>query len=154
MLFLSQNHAMGLYWGSVCIAFLTSALGGGEWSSSRLGRFILRERAPGTHWIGGWADPRASLDVVVKGIIPISCRDSKIQIIRPVAQRCTTECFGSYYEILIENKKAGYWNWRCAYVTAWYIFQNSRVVTHSLVIAFVKYFSLRAVTTRTQLTLV
>jgi hypothetical protein len=24
----------------------------------------LRERAPGTHWIGGWVDPRAGLDDV------------------------------------------------------------------------------------------
>jgi hypothetical protein len=29
--------------------FLTSALVGGEWSASRLGRFIPGERAPGTH---------------------------------------------------------------------------------------------------------
>jgi hypothetical protein len=29
---------------------LTSALDGGEWSASRLGRFTPRERAPGTHW--------------------------------------------------------------------------------------------------------
>jgi hypothetical protein len=33
---------------------LTSALDGGEWSPSRPGRFTPRERAPGTHWIGGW----------------------------------------------------------------------------------------------------
>jgi hypothetical protein len=26
------------------------------------GRFTLGERAPGTHWIGGWVGPRASLD--------------------------------------------------------------------------------------------
>jgi len=33
---------------------LTSALDGGEWSALRTGRFIPGERAPGTHWIGGW----------------------------------------------------------------------------------------------------
>jgi hypothetical protein len=38
---------------------LTSVLGGGEWSASRPGSFTPRERAPGTHWIGGWVDPRA-----------------------------------------------------------------------------------------------
>jgi hypothetical protein len=27
-----------------------------------LGRFTPRERAPGTHWIGGWVGPRAGLD--------------------------------------------------------------------------------------------
>jgi hypothetical protein len=44
--------------------FLTSALAGGEWSASRLGRFTSAERAPGTHWIGDWVGPRASLDDV------------------------------------------------------------------------------------------
>jgi hypothetical protein len=42
--------------------FLTSALVGGEWSTSRLCRFTIEERAPGTHWIGVWVDPRAGLD--------------------------------------------------------------------------------------------
>jgi hypothetical protein len=46
--------------------FLTSALDGGEWSASRPGLFIPGERAPGTHWIGGWVDPRAGLDDVEK----------------------------------------------------------------------------------------
>jgi hypothetical protein len=46
--------------------FLTSALVGGEWSASRPGRFTLGERAPDTHWIGGWVDPRAGLDNVEK----------------------------------------------------------------------------------------
>jgi hypothetical protein len=43
-------------WGSGGIAppFLTSALDGGEWSASRPYRFTPGERAPGTHWIGGW----------------------------------------------------------------------------------------------------
>jgi len=51
-------------------AFLTSALDGGEWSTSRLGRFTSGERAPGTHRIGGWMDPRAGLVAVVKRKIP------------------------------------------------------------------------------------
>jgi hypothetical protein len=46
--------------------FLASALVGGEWSGSRPGRFTPEERAPGTNWIGGWVDPRASLDDVGK----------------------------------------------------------------------------------------
>jgi hypothetical protein len=45
---------------------LTSALVGGEWSASRPCRFTPGERAPGTHWIGGWVDPRAGLDDFVK----------------------------------------------------------------------------------------
>jgi hypothetical protein len=39
---------------------------GGEWSVSPPCRFTLGERAPGTHWIGGWVDPRAGLDDVEK----------------------------------------------------------------------------------------
>jgi len=35
-------------------AFLTLALDKGEWSASSPSRFTPRERAPGTHWIGGW----------------------------------------------------------------------------------------------------
>jgi hypothetical protein len=49
--------------GNGCIdpRFLTSALVGGEWSTSRPGRFT-----PGTHRIGGWVDPRAGLDDLEK----------------------------------------------------------------------------------------
>jgi hypothetical protein len=32
--------------------------------------YYLRERAPGTHWIGSWVGPRAVLDIVVKRKIP------------------------------------------------------------------------------------
>jgi hypothetical protein len=56
------------------------ALAGGEWSASRFGRFTPgRERSPGTHWIGGWMDPKASLDDVEKRkfltleLQPLSC---------------------------------------------------------------------------------
>jgi len=41
---------------------LISALYGGEWSASRPGSFTPRERAPGTHWIGGWVASRVVLD--------------------------------------------------------------------------------------------
>jgi hypothetical protein len=41
--------------------FLTSALVGGEWSASRPCRFTPGERAPDTHWIGGWVDPSVGL---------------------------------------------------------------------------------------------
>jgi hypothetical protein len=46
--------------------FLTSTLAGGEKSVSRPCRFNPKEKAPGTHWIGGWLDPRAGLDDVEK----------------------------------------------------------------------------------------
>jgi hypothetical protein len=53
-------------WGSGGIAppFLASALDGGEWSASLLGRFTPEERAPGAHWLGGWVDSRVDLDAV------------------------------------------------------------------------------------------
>jgi hypothetical protein len=41
--------------------FLTSALVLGEWSASRPCRFT-----PGTHFIGGWVDPRAGLEDMEK----------------------------------------------------------------------------------------
>jgi hypothetical protein len=44
--------------------FFTSALAGGEWPASRPGRFILKERITGTHWIGEWVDPRTGLNNV------------------------------------------------------------------------------------------
>jgi hypothetical protein len=45
---------------------LTLALDGGEGSASCACYFTLMERAPGTHWMGGWVDLRASLDDVEK----------------------------------------------------------------------------------------
>jgi hypothetical protein len=70
---------------------LTSALGGGEWSASRPGRFTSRERAPGTRWIGGWVDPRAVLDAVVKRKIPSPRRElnPRTPIVQAVAQSYT-----------------------------------------------------------------
>jgi hypothetical protein len=44
--------------------FLNSALAANEWSASRPGRFTSGERAPGTHWIGGWVNPRTGLNDV------------------------------------------------------------------------------------------
>jgi hypothetical protein len=41
--------------------FLTSALVGGRWSASHSGRFARGARAPGTHCIRGWVDPRTCL---------------------------------------------------------------------------------------------
>jgi hypothetical protein len=70
---------------------LTSALDGGEWSDSGPSRFTPRERAPGTHWKGGWAGPRAVLEAVVKTKIPSPRRKSipRTSIVQPIAQRCT-----------------------------------------------------------------
>jgi hypothetical protein len=46
--------------------FLIWALIRGEWSVSRPSRFTPGERAPGTHWIEGWVDPRVGLDDMEK----------------------------------------------------------------------------------------
>jgi hypothetical protein len=77
-------------WRYSSIHSLTPALDGGEWSASR-GRFTPRERAPGTHWRGGWVGPRAGLDAVVKRKIPSPRRESnpRSPIVQPIVQRYT-----------------------------------------------------------------
>jgi hypothetical protein len=67
------------------------ALDGGEWSVSRPGRFTPRERAPRTHWIGGWMGPRAVLDAVVKEKIASPRHESnpRTPIVQRVTQRYT-----------------------------------------------------------------
>jgi hypothetical protein len=70
---------------------MTSALDGGEWLASRHGRFTPRERAPVTHWIGGWVGPRAVLDAVVKrkNISPRRESNPRTPIVQPLVQRYT-----------------------------------------------------------------
>jgi hypothetical protein len=60
---------MKTYWGVEveAQAFLTSALDGGEWSTSRPGRFTPEEGAPVTNWVGGWVGPRSGLDKITDG---------------------------------------------------------------------------------------
>jgi hypothetical protein len=66
-LYLTKHHAMKAYWGvEVYSTHSTSALDRVEWSASHPGRFTLTESAPGTHWTGGWVDPRTYLDTVSK----------------------------------------------------------------------------------------
>jgi hypothetical protein len=59
---------------------LTSALYGGEWSALHPGCFTPRERAPGTHWTGGWVGPRDVLDMVES--------NPRTPIVQPVAHHC------------------------------------------------------------------
>jgi len=46
-------------------ALLISVLDGGRWSASTP-RYFTLVKAPGTHWTGGWVDPRGGVDVVMK----------------------------------------------------------------------------------------
>jgi hypothetical protein len=63
-------------WSASCPTFFTPSPG---------------ERAPGTHWIGGWVGSKASLDAVGKRKIHIPHQKSslRILIIQPVASRYT-----------------------------------------------------------------
>jgi hypothetical protein len=70
--------------------FLTSALVGGEWSTSRPGRFTHGDRTPGTHWTGGWVDLRTGLDALEKRkLLTLPDWNSDPTIVQPVASRCT-----------------------------------------------------------------
>jgi hypothetical protein len=67
-------------WRCISTHSLTSSLDGGEWSASRPSRFTRKERARGTHWIGGWVGPRAVLDAVVKRKIPSAHSYALLQV--------------------------------------------------------------------------
>jgi hypothetical protein len=50
----------------------------------------LRERAPGTHCIGGWVDPRACLDEMDKRkFLPYRDSNPDLSVVQPVASRYT-----------------------------------------------------------------
>jgi hypothetical protein len=61
------------------------------------------ERVPGTHWIGGWVDPRAVLDAVVKKKIPSPRRESNPDL-QPVAQRYTYWTTTAVLKLIIKTK--------------------------------------------------
>jgi hypothetical protein len=56
--------------------FLTTALDGGEWSSSRPNPFTPGEVEPGTHGIGTWVSPRADVDTMEEKEISYSFWES------------------------------------------------------------------------------
>jgi hypothetical protein len=71
--------------------FLTSALVGDEWSVSRPTRFTSEERAPSTHSIGDWMDPRGSLDNTKKRKLsdPTQTQVLTPSVVQPVASHYT-----------------------------------------------------------------
>jgi hypothetical protein len=95
----------------IATPFLTSALDGGEWSASRPYRLNPKERALGTHWIGGGGGHHSQW-CVVYGLDSVekknrSCRESNpnSSAAQPVA--IPTELFRlpilQYDRIKIEN---------------------------------------------------
>jgi hypothetical protein len=86
---------------------LTSALDGGEWSASCPGHFTSRERAPGTHWLGGWVGPRASLDMVSKTKIPNPYQESNPDHlnIQPIASCYTDQAILAHGCLLVFANK-------------------------------------------------
>jgi hypothetical protein len=88
-------------------AFLTSALYGGEWSASRHSRFACGEGVPGTHWIGGWVGPVASLDTLTKRkIIVITPAGNWTPIVHRVAM--------SLYWLSYRGCGKYLWRWECS----------------------------------------
>jgi hypothetical protein len=102
---------MKAYWGwrYSSTQSLTSALDEDEWSASRPSRFTPGEKAPRTHWIGGWVGPGAVLDVVVKRKIPSPRRKSnpRTPIVQPVAHATNnpTQFFFAWVRQLGEAKQ-------------------------------------------------
>jgi hypothetical protein len=70
---------------------LTSAIDGGELSASRPGCFTPRERAPGTHSIGGWVGPQSRSGRGGEEKNSQLLSEIEPAIIQPVAQCYTTE---------------------------------------------------------------
>jgi hypothetical protein len=81
---LINRYAMGT-WRSGVMAptFLTSALDGSEWSSSRHGRFSARERSPGSHYVAGCIVPNACVDALEW--IQISTVVNRIPAVQPIS---------------------------------------------------------------------
>jgi len=72
-------------------AFLTSALGGGDWSAVRPGSFTPWE-PPSTPCIGRWVGTRAGLDAVAKKKIPTFCRESNPHRPALIFSKCERLC--------------------------------------------------------------
>jgi hypothetical protein len=85
--------------GGIAPTFLTSALDGGEWSTSRPCRFTPGKGPSGSRWMGGWVDPTK-----VKRII-LYCRESNpgrpARSLSLYRQSCPGSCIYIYIYIYI-----------------------------------------------------
>jgi hypothetical protein len=65
---LTKHYAIKSVWWSVCRdpQFLDLGTSCNKWSALHPDRFTPGERAPVTHWIGGWVGPRTGLDDLEK----------------------------------------------------------------------------------------
>jgi hypothetical protein len=85
---------------------LILALVGGEWPASHHCCFTPRERAPTTHWMGGWVGPGAGLDDVEKRkFLTLLGLQLDPSVIQPIASRYTDYTImaphiSSWYNIL------------------------------------------------------
>jgi hypothetical protein len=70
--------------GGIVPPFLTSSLGGGEWSALLPGHVIPKEMSPGTHCIGDCVGHRTGLDAVEKDLDPDG---NRTLVDQPVARR-------------------------------------------------------------------
>jgi hypothetical protein len=78
----------------------TSALVGGEWSASG-----PEERAPSTHWRGGWLDPRVGLDNLEKFLTA-----QRLEL-RPVGRLTRSQSpYRLCYQLMTKNPNAPQFN--------------------------------------------
>jgi hypothetical protein len=81
-------------------AFLTSAVGEGEWSSSCTCHFTSGERATGAHWMGGWISPMSGLGAVGKRkSYPCSDLNTKGNLLRTTTHPLNLQ-FSPYCEVI------------------------------------------------------
>jgi hypothetical protein len=66
---------------SLCVLY------GSEWWAYCSDSFTHLERAPDTHWIGGWVSPRAGLDAEAKRIV-LSPTGNQSQTVHPLDSYC------------------------------------------------------------------
>jgi hypothetical protein len=83
----SQHEGVLGEWRYSSTQFFISALDGSEWSVSRPERFTSRERAPGTHWIGGWGGGQSHSGRVCEEKITHPPAGNRIPVVRGCIQK-------------------------------------------------------------------